>query len=163
MPVDHDEESDENKVEIAKAVELTRKYPDIVKIISVGNEAMVKWATAYYVQPRFILKWVNHLQDLKNKRNYRWICSSHLRIILLHGGGGDAEYHNHDLEQLIRAVDYISMHTYPMHDTHYNPSFWGLEGINYEKNKEQQTRMLMKQALDYADQNIIPLKNMLIK
>ena len=150
MPVDHDEESDENKVEIAKAVELTRKYPDIVKIISVGNEAMVKWATAYYVQPRFILKWVNHLQDLKKQSD----LSQDLLITssdnFASWGGGDAEYHNHDLEQLIRAVDYISMHTYPMHDTHYNPSFWGLEGINYEKNKEQQTRMLMKQALDYA-------------
>jgi hypothetical protein len=39
-------------------------------------------------------------------------------------GGGDPEYHVPDLEKLIKAVDYISMHTYPMHDTHYNPTFW---------------------------------------
>jgi hypothetical protein len=30
-----------------------------------------------------------------------------------------------DLNQLIKAVDYISLHSYPMHDTHYNPEFWG--------------------------------------
>ncbi|MFM8744425.1 MAG: glycosyl hydrolase family 17 protein, partial [Cytophagales bacterium] len=32
--------------------------------------------------------------------------------------------HTKDLEQLIKAVDYISMHTYPYHNTHYNPDFW---------------------------------------
>ena len=31
-----------------------------------------------------------------------------------------------DLEKLIKAVDFISVHTYPMHDTHYNPVFWGV-------------------------------------
>ena len=61
----HEEESERNPVEIAKAVSLAKNYPDIVKIIAVGNEAMVKWATSYYVQPAIILKWVNHLQELK--------------------------------------------------------------------------------------------------
>ncbi len=48
-------------------------------MIAVGNEAMVKWATAYYVQPSVILKWVNHLQDLKKKGELPkdlWITSS---------------------------------------------------------------------------------------
>ena len=35
-----------------------REYPDIVKVLAVGNEAMVRWATSYYVQPSVILKWV---------------------------------------------------------------------------------------------------------
>ena len=43
-------------------------YPEIVKIIAVGNEAMVNWAWSYYVKPSVILNWVNHLQDLKNKK-----------------------------------------------------------------------------------------------
>jgi hypothetical protein len=55
----HDEESQRNTIEIQKAVELTNQYPEIIKIISVGNEAMVKWATSYYVTPAIILKWVN--------------------------------------------------------------------------------------------------------
>ena len=28
---------------------------------------MVKWATSYYVTPAIILKWVNHLQELKKQ------------------------------------------------------------------------------------------------
>ena len=42
----HDEEDLEfNTAEIEAAVELTNQYPDIVKVIAVGNEAMVHWAT----------------------------------------------------------------------------------------------------------------------
>ena len=62
----HDAENEEaNASEIQRAVDLANKHPDIVKIIAVGNEAMVKWAASYFVQPNVILKWVNHLQQLK--------------------------------------------------------------------------------------------------
>jgi hypothetical protein len=62
-----DQESPENEKEVARAVALTQQYPDIIKIIAVGNEAMVHWAWNYYVEPAIILKWVNYLQDLKKK------------------------------------------------------------------------------------------------
>jgi len=54
-----------NTSEINAAIEMAKTYPDIVKIIAVGNEAMVQWAIKYYVTPNVILKWVNHLQELK--------------------------------------------------------------------------------------------------
>ena len=77
-PVNHQIESDQNEGEIARAVSLANTYPNIVKIIAVGNEAMVKWATNYYVEPSIILKWVSHLQDLKKKNKLPknlWITS----------------------------------------------------------------------------------------
>ncbi len=121
---DHNIESEQNEGEIARAVTLANQYPDIVKIIAVGNEAMVKWAASYYVQPNVILKWVNHLQDLKKSEKLPkdvWITSSD---DFASWGGGDASYHTEDLEKLIEAVDYVSTHTYPYHNTHYNPEFW---------------------------------------
>lgn len=120
----HDVESEANEAEIQRAVDLANKYPDIVKIIAVGNEAMVKWAASYFVQPNVILKWVNHLQDLKKDGKLSkdiWITSSD---DFSSWGGGDPLYHVPDLESLARAVDYVSMHTYPYHNTHYNPEFW---------------------------------------
>ncbi|WP_420601583.1 hypothetical protein [Flagellimonas sp.] len=122
---DHDGESDQNIGEISRSVALTNQYPDIVKIIAVGNEAMVKWAWSYYVRPGVILKWVNHLQHLKNEGKLPkdlWITSSDN---FASWGGGSNEYHVEDLESLWNAVDYVSMHTYPMHDTHHNPIFLG--------------------------------------
>lgn len=146
----HNEESERNAAEIAHAVELANEYPEIIKIIAVGNEAMVKWATAYYVQPSIILKWVNHLQDLKKKGQLSkdlWITSSDN---FASWGGGDKEYHTADLNLLIKAVDYISMHTYPMHDTHYNPVFWGVSESEFQLSKEKQLDLAMQRSVDYA-------------
>lgn len=124
MEPDHEQESAANASQILVAVSLANRFPDIVKVIAVGNEAMVKWAATYYVQPSVILKWVNHLQDLKKAGKLPkelWITSSD---DFSSWGGGGAEYHTEDLEKLYHAVDYVSMHTYPYHNTHYNPEFW---------------------------------------
>ncbi len=146
----HNLESDRNAIEIEEAVRLTNEYPDIIKIIAVGNEAMVKWAASYYVAPNIILKWVNHLQNLKKEQKLSekvWITSSDN---FASWGGGDAEYHVEDLNQLIKAVDYISMHTYPMHDTHYNPVFWGTKENEEHLSQKEQINLSMLRARDYA-------------
>ena len=146
----HNEESERNAAEIEEAVKLTNKYQEIVKIISVGNEAMVKWATNYYVTPNIILKWVKHLQNLKQENklpNQVWITSSDN---FASWGGHSADYHVEDLKQLIKAVDYISMHTYPMHDTHYNPVFWGINESELQLTDKYKIDAVMLRARDYA-------------
>lgn len=130
-PNHEDEDAETNAAEIQRAVDMANQYPDIVKIIAVGNEAMVKWAASYFVQPWVILKYVNQLQALKKAGKLPkdlWITSSDN---FASWGGGGAEYHVEDLTKLFKAVDYVSIHTYPMHDTHYNPAFWG----NFEGEK----------------------------
>ncbi len=146
----HDVESPENKGEIARAVALAKQYPDIVKVIAVGNEAMVKWATSYYVQPNVILKWVNHLQDLKNKGELSkdlWITSSDDFSCW---GGGDPLYHTEDLEKLIKAVDYISTHTYAYHNSHYNPEFWKTPHHLRNLSDKEKIDAAMLRALSFA-------------
>ncbi|MGB0199077.1 MAG: glycosyl hydrolase family 17 protein [Flavobacteriaceae bacterium] len=122
---DHSQEDEAyNAAEIQRAVAYAQQYPDIVKVIAVGNEAMVHWASGYFVPPGVILKWVNHLQDLKRKGGLPkdlWITSSD---DFAAWGGASSEYHTEDLNRLIDAVDFISMHTYPFHNSHYNPDFW---------------------------------------
>jgi len=149
-PVDHNIESENNAAEIDRAVSLAQEYPEIVKIIAVGNESMVKWATSYYVQPNVILKWVTHLQSLKEKGDLSkdlWITSSDN---FASWGGGDPQYHVEDLTKLIKAVDYLSVHTYPMHDTHYNPVFWGVFGNETELSSLKRIDIAMNRANTYA-------------
>lgn len=144
------EESPRNAEEIERAVKLAKEYPDIVKIIAVGNEAMVHWQWDYYVEPGIILKWVNHLQDLKKEGalpESLWITSSDN---FASWGGGGTEYHKEDLNKLIKAVDYISMHTYPMHDTHYNPDFWGVREEEKSYSEMQKIEAAMLRSRDYA-------------
>lgn len=147
----HDAEDVEaNTAEIERAIAMAKQYPDIVKVIAVGNEAMVKWAASYYVQPWVILKYVNQLQALKAAGDLPkdlWITSSDN---FASWGGGDAEYHVEDLEKLIKAVDYVSLHTYPMHDTHYNPDFWGVFAGEEDLTDVEKIDKAMERALNYA-------------
>ncbi len=142
-----------NQAEIDRATALTLQYPDIVKVIAVGNEAMVHWAASYFVAPDVILQWVNHLQALKSEGSLPadlWITSSDN---FASWGGGGAEYHNEDLEALVKAVDFVSMHTYPFHDTHYNPVFWSVDSLDQETGSAGDTARIeraMERALAYS-------------
>ena len=148
---DHNHEDEEaNAAEIQRAVDMANQYPDIVKIIAVGNEAMVHWAASYFVQPWVVLKYVNQLQALKKTGNLPkdlWITSSDN---FASWGGGDTAYHVEDLTKLIQAVDYVSMHTYPMHDTHYNPAFWGNFEGEEKLSDTAKIAVAMTRAKDYA-------------
>lgn len=147
----HDEESlENNEAEINTAVQFANEYADIVKVIAVGNEAMVHWAASYYVSPAIILKWVNHLQDLKQNDKLPkdlWITSSDNYESW---GGGSALYHNEDLKALIKAVDYVSMHTYPFHETHYNPDFWYVNATEEGSSDVEKAEKAMQRAIDFA-------------
>jgi len=148
--VDHHLESEQNEGEIERAVALANEYPDIVKILAVGNEAMVRWATSYFVQPEVILKWVNHLQSLKASGKLHkdlWITSSD---DFSSWGGGESSYHTEDLEKLANAVDYISIHTYPYHNTHYNPHFWRVPAEEMHLSEIEKVDAAMLRSKDFA-------------
>jgi exo-beta-1,3-glucanase (GH17 family) len=156
---DHNVESEANIPQMEKAVALAAQYPDIVKVIAVGNEAMVKWAETYYVEPWIILKWVNYLQDLKKEGKLPkdlWITSSDN---FASWGGGGEEYHIEDLNKLIKAVDYISMHTYPMHDTHYQPEFWLKSERTEDMTDLEKTDAGMLRAKKYAQMQFANVQN----
>lgn len=145
-----DEDSPRNEEEVARGVELAQQFPDIVKIIAVGNEAMVHWAEEYWVEPSIILRWVNHLQDLKAAGELPetlWITSSD---DFSSWGGGGTEYHKPELNELIEAVDFISMHTYPMHNTHYNPEFWGVPEDELQLSDMEKIHSAMDRSLEFA-------------
>ncbi|MBK8920334.1 MAG: glycosyl hydrolase family 17 [Saprospirales bacterium] len=149
-PHHNEEDTEANAAEIQRAVDLANQYPDIVKIIAVGNEAMVQWAASYFVQPWVILNYVNQLQALKKAGKLPknlWITSSDN---FASWGGGGAEYHVEDLTKLFKAVDYVSIHIYPMHDTHYNPDFWGNFAGEETLSDAARIAAAMTRARDYA-------------
>jgi len=153
--IHNQEDYDFNKYEIDETIRLANLYPDIVKVIAVGNEAMVHWATSYFVTPDIILKWVNYLQELKKTNQLPenlWITSSD---DFSSWGGGGAEYHTNELNELIQAVDFISMHTYPFHNTHYNPYFWQYGDTT---DQEKQIDELMQNAKNFAKNQFLAVR-----
>jgi exo-beta-1,3-glucanase (GH17 family) len=153
--IHNQEDYDFNKYEIDETIRLANLYPDIVKVIAVGNEAMVHWATSYFVTPDIILKWVNYLQELKKINQLPenlWITSSD---DFSSWGGGGIEYHTNELKELIQAVDFISMHTYPFHNTHYNPYFWQYSDTT---DQEKQINELMQNAKNFAKDQFLAVR-----
>ena len=148
---DHTQGNQENNSrEIEAAIRLANEYPDIVKAIAVGNEAMVQWAVTYFVYPKTILKWVNYLQEAKASGALKadvWVTSSDNYESW---GGGNTIYHTEDLTQLFEAVDFVSVHTYPFHDSFYNPSFWGVLPDEEALSFEEMTGFAMDRAVTYA-------------
>ena len=139
-----------NAAEIGRAIAMANQYPDIVKIIAVGNEAMVHWAGSYFVYPNIILKWVNHLQDFKKSGELPtdlWITSSDN---FASWGGGDNSYHTDDLVKLLSAVDYVSVHTYPFHDTHYSSAFWKVPAEEESLTEIEKVDAALLRAKNYA-------------
>jgi exo-beta-1,3-glucanase (GH17 family) len=149
--LNHDlEDVKQNTAEINKAVEMVNKYPDIIKVISVGNEAMIHWAGEYFVRPNVILKWVNYLQDMKKTNGIpanTWITSSDN---FESWGGGDAVYKTDDLAKLVKAVDFVSMHTYPFHATYYGRNLWESPESDLNLPKVDQIEKGMNRAMKIA-------------
>ena len=149
----HQFENVANEDEVKEAVRLAKEYPDIVKIIAIGNEAMVHWAASYFVEPGIILKYVNQLQQMKSDGELSedlWVTSSDN---FASWGGGSEDYHKEDLNALIKAVDYLSVHTYPFHDTHYNPAFWHSKDSSAAETEDIENAM--NRAVDYAKQQYL--------
>ena len=107
-----------NKSQIDTAIELANKFPGIVKIIAVGNEAMVRWQ-AHFVPPSVIGKWVNYLKEARTTGKIpakTLITTSEYWAAL----GGEKSYHSEDLLELLRQIDFVSLHTYAFHETFYS-------------------------------------------
>jgi hypothetical protein len=111
---------------------------------------MIRWATSYFVRPNVILKWVNHLQDLKVNGTLSkdlWVtCSDDFAS----WGGGDPSYRVKDLEDIIKSVDYVSMHTYAYHNSHYNPVFWKVPDNEQQLSDIEKIDNAMLRALEFA-------------
>ena len=76
-----------------------------------------------------------------------WITSSDN---YLSWGGGDEQYHTEDLNRLIKAVDYISLHSYPIHDERYFPEIWGIKENETNLSDKMKIDAAMFRARDYA-------------
>lgn len=97
-----DHELNQNKIlnqeEIQKGIHLANQYKEIVIAVNVGNEALVDW-NDHKVDTDTIISYVNTVknnieQAVTVAENYKWWAD--------HG------------EKLAEAVDFVSIHTYPV-------------------------------------------------
>ena len=87
-----------NRQEVDRGIQLANKYPETIVAVNVGNEAWVDW-NDHKVSPESIMNYVqlvksNIEQPVTVAENYKWWAE--------HG------------RELATAVDFISVHTYPV-------------------------------------------------
>jgi exo-beta-1,3-glucanase (GH17 family) len=149
-----------NQLEIDAAVKLAHEYPDIVKIIAVGNEAMVTWQ-AHFVPPSVILRWVNTLQEARMTGNIPpavLITTSDNWAAL----GGQESYRNETLLELLKQIDFVSLHTYAFHDTYYDPALkWSVPAGEPHLSTEKQAECAIERAVDHQISQYTAVKNYL--
>lgn len=155
--IDRTQGSATSEAEMNKAIELVNLYPEIIKVLAVGNESMVHWA-GYHVSPEVVTEYVNQLQALKTTEFTKgyddrvdeipadvWITSSDNFAVW----SGQGDYAGDDYKALIEAVDYVSVHSYPFHDTHWNGDFWAVPLDEQDLPKDQQLQAAMERAKEH--------------
>ena len=87
-----------NESRIQHLIEVANKYPDIICSLSAGNEACVDW-TDHYVPVERVIQYVNQIKAHASQPVT--FCENYVPWL-------------NKLEPLAEAVDFISIHTYPV-------------------------------------------------
>jgi len=141
-----------NRREVERAMELARQYPEIVKVIAVGNEAMVHWQP-HHVEPAVIHKWIRVLREARTAGELPegiWFTTSDNWAAL----GGEEAYRGEDLVALLRDLDYISLHTYAFHDSYYYPTFAWAEAAEGKLAVDEQVARAVGRAIEHQAEQV---------
>jgi exo-beta-1,3-glucanase (GH17 family) len=87
-----------NVHQIQKLIHFANKYPDIIFSLSAGNEACVDW-TDHYVPVESVINYVGMIK--KEAKQPVTFCENYLPWL-------------NKLKDLVKEVDFISIHTYPV-------------------------------------------------
>ncbi len=125
-----------NQAEIARAIALANDYADIVEAVSVGNETMVSWSfnkftpdqiTAFLTTVRGAIK-----QPVTTDDNWAFWASAPT--------------------SLLKAVDFVSLHTYSLLDTVSDPNSWDWQQVGVAA--DQRAAAMMDASIAKAKQDV---------
>lgn len=161
--IDHTvEDAEFNLREIEKAMALASAYPEVVKFIAVGNEAMVTWQ-AHFVPAATILKYVKLLKEARTIGRmpaHTLVTTSDNWAAL----GGEASYHGPDLVELLQQIDFLSLHTYAFHDTYYNQVLqWAPLVAEEDLSPEEQVAKGIERSIELQKSQYDAVKNYLLE
>jgi exo-beta-1,3-glucanase (GH17 family) len=152
QPNHFEQDYEQNAREIGRALELARLHPEIVKVIAVGNEAMVTWQP-HHVGPAVIQEWVDVVRAAREAGEVAsdlWVTTSDNWAAL----GGEGSYQNDELLSLLRSLDFVSLHTYAFHDSYYYPAFEWARSEESELPVAEQTALAVGRALAHQQAQV---------
>lgn len=102
-----------NQAEIARGIALANTYTSTVLAVSIGNETLVSW-TAH---PQQAAQLVRYIQTVRTAVTQPVTTDENWAVLAKQSSEQDAT-------EVIRSIDFVAMHTYPLIDTVYNPNLW---------------------------------------
>jgi exo-beta-1,3-glucanase (GH17 family) len=131
----------DNQAEIARGIALATTFKDIVLAVSVGNETMVNWSTLK-VPPADMAGYIRQVrnavtQPVTTDDNWAFYAN---------------DGHQYDTRAITDVVDFASIHTYPLLDSVYDPTFdWKHEDTPAaQRAAAMMDSMIAKAKADYA-------------
>lgn len=103
-----------NDAEIARAVALANRYPNIIKAISVGNETLVSWNSW---NPQTTQSMASYLKSIRSQVTQPVTTDDNWAFFAAQSGEKNPD-------PVLNQIDFVSMHTYPLLDTVHNPNLW---------------------------------------
>lgn len=103
-----------NESEINRAVALATANPDIIKAISVGNETLVSWNTW---NPQTTQSMSTYLKTIRGRVSQPVTTDDNWAFFAAQSGEKNPD-------PVLKEIDFVSMHTYPLLDTVHNPNLW---------------------------------------
>jgi exo-beta-1,3-glucanase (GH17 family) len=130
----------ENQAEIARGIALATTYKDIVLAVSVGNETMVDWSTLK-VPPGDMADYIRQVraavtQPVTTDDNWAFFAN---------------DGNKYQTKTITDAIDFASIHTYPLLDSFYIPGFqWKHEDVApAQRAAAMMDTMIAKAKADY--------------
>jgi exo-beta-1,3-glucanase (GH17 family) len=131
-----------NQREIARGIALAKAYRDLVLAVSVGNETLVDWSM--HLPPADIAGYLQRVRSAVEQP----VTTDDNWAVFADAGGKYPE-----VGRVLREIDFVSMHTYPLLDSVYDPAFrqWQHPEVPEERHAEAMMDSFFDKArADYA-------------
>lgn len=141
-----------NNTAIKQAIELANKYPNIVLAVSVGNENTVDWA----FNPVNVDDMVKYIGTVKGSIAQPVTTDDNWEPYNFVDEKGN-HYPYVGREKITAAVDFLSIHIYPIWDSKYGLWDWKQDTVS----ENLRAQAMMSAALQYAKKNYYAVKDSL--
>jgi len=128
-----------NRAEIDRAVALAQQYGDLVAAVSVGNETLDDWSNVKVTPAELVV----YLAEVR-RRVVQPVTTDDSWLPFMLGEDGATSYA--DVIEVMRAVDFLSIHVYAFADAYYDSWEWKQEAVPVE----QRARAMMDAAMAYT-------------
>ncbi len=133
-----------NNAEVARGIRLANEFKDVVVAVSVGNEAMVSWS-GHRIATVGMLPYLKTVraaitQPVTTDDNWAFFAGPAVQ---------SPTFYEQDPTEVLAAIDFVAMHTYPMLDTLYELYEWRQASVP----AAQRAAAMMEAALARAKKN----------